>query len=614
MNLNVHDLYKNVFQDYSRVFKLLDNGTILLLAHCELKSLSPKDTPYILGIFECLLNETTKQKHFDDAHSKDQIPHQDDYLLVMKPIGILLINHLKYNKLSTDKLESVASFTCKVIQHCLSTTALLDAWFDVALKEPDVVYLLYKNRLPANCFPPYEIAKDFLFMGDLLFQISKEALLSIVLASGFNKNLENWILMSEFPGLVITGLLSNFNQICYNEILLSNYKNDFDEILLENENFKEFNEYIKFIMDILSYSTHDSVKIVFLNCFQSRFINPVLEYYSLNDTYHVNIIFLLSHTINQLISIPEFSRSCPITQFIVEELIEKCIDTSTPNKTSLIDIFKDALLQPTENTILTISSFNLLSSFCKARQVSLVLKLFGFEPFIVDIGACVIKSDSNTNDLCNLVKLIEHGEPSYKTVLVDKLEEGYTWIYKVGKNGDPQNPTSSRTWLKFDFSKELPLLILSHFVRFFTNPYTVNRSLLNLLKCITSFNHGKIFDFVLNDTSGPTETFFYEIFTFLWNSLEDYSSKYYCGRVVAPIVTPTSHILYLFRSYDKVIADSLEEWYKQGAKNPIKLETLALNMELFKGFVKDLYSIHKTRNLEHRVFQKLEIPKSHEIS
>lgn len=499
----------------------------------------------------------------------------------------------------------VASFACKVAQYSLTMTSLLDYWFDIALKEPDVLFLLYRNRLSADCFPVYELSKDFLFMGDKLFQISRETLLYTTLTSGFNENLQDWLLTSDFPGLVITGLLSNFNQICYNEIILSNKKNDLEETLMNNENFKDYREYVTFIMNILAYSTHDSVKIAFLNCFRTRFLNPVIEYYSLNDTYHVNIVFLLSHTIDQLISVPDYSKSCPTTTFIVEELLYDSLTSAKPYGLSLLDLFKKSLLQPHDNIILVLSSFKTFDSFCRSKHPLLISEIFCDEQsFLESSNSMIIHDDSNTTPLVEMVKEIVDLEPLYRRMIFNKLDESSILLEK-SSFGELQTSASIKPWFQFSYKKDIPMLIISYLLRFFTNSNDINRALISLIKLISTFHLGKIFNFVLSDTGNTTPTLFWSIFTYLWESFKEYSEKINLGNRLIQVIRPSSDLLSKFNASDESIKSSLDDWFNQEHHTqPITFDILALNLELFKEFTIELFAIHKMRNVINRINRK----------
>lgn len=574
------------------------------MSHLDLNNLPINATPDHIGIFECLLLETISRY---DGSSNGCVLNDDEddqynyYLKIVKPINILLINYLKYTKLPTAKIEIVASFVCKLSQYSLTITSLLDYWFDIALHEPDVVYLLYKNKLPLNCFPIYELAKDFLFMGDLLFPVAKETLLHLVLTTGFSSKLEDWLLQSDFPGIIITGLLSNFNQICYNEIILSNYKEDFDEILINNENFKEYKHYLTFIMDIISYSTHDSVKIVFLNGFQSRFIRPVIEYYSVNESYRVNIIFLLSHTVHQLISVPEQVQSTHHTiQFIVEELIEKCLEHSPKSKhPSLLDIFEDSILHPGDNSILIISSFNLFSCFCKSRQLTLVSRVFCDEDvFKGSSSNPIITNGLNDIKLTLVAKKVLEKDELYKEILFDKFDETYSLLQKNELN-DVNNLAPSKTWLQFNSQKNIPAIILTYLLFFFTNGNDVNRSLISLIRNISTFHGGKIFNFILNDSKENEEsTLFWSIFSHLYGSFEIYTEKINSGPKLVEAIKPSSDIIQRFDDCDNNIKLFIKENCQSSThSHPLSYDQLALNLELFKDFAIELCAIHKMRNI-----------------
>lgn len=571
----------------------MDSGIIHLLAHLELNSFPQNAITDHLGVFECLLSEITKR--YDTYTIQTcSIEDEQNILKVSKLIGILLINYLRYNKLPTDKIELLASFVYKLAQYYLTMTFLLDQWFEEALKEPDVIYLLHKNKLSSSYLPIYELAKEFLFMGDNLFSISKDTLLHLVLTTGFSKPLENWLLMSDFPGLVITGLLSTFNQLCYNEILLSNYKNDFDAILANNENFKEYKQYLTFIMNAISYSTHDSIKMVFLKCFETRFINPVIDYYALNETYHVNIVFLLSHTMIQLTSASE-SNNFHYEKFIVDELIEKYLGNYHGNKMSLIDIFKISLVQPTDNTILIISSLDLFKSFYQAGSLDLLSEISSDgQRYMSSSTNTIIHNDSNIVPLAQKARSIIESDPLYKEMLFIKLDESYKMLQKSSRL-DITSVGASKTWLQFSPSKDIPMLALSRLVRFFSNEYDVNRSLISLLKHLIASHGGKLFNFVLSDAEGSELTVFGVIFAYLWDIFVVYHEKFNSGLKLFEIIKPESGLFELFNNCDSTIKKSLTEFW--GNSHPLPFEKLALNVDLFREFVIDLYSLHKVRNI-----------------
>lgn len=574
---------------------MLDNGTVLLLANINVNGLPQNAITDHLGVFECLLSETTKRY---DSYTDCNCSAEDELetLKISKVIGIMLINYLGYNKLPTDKVELIASFVYKLAQYYLTMTLLVDQWFEGALKEPDITYLLYRNKLPADCFPMYELAKDFLFMNQNLYSISKDSLLHLVLTTGFSKPLENWLLMSDFPGLVITGLLSSFNQLCYDEILFSTYKNDFDAILANNENFKEYNQYLTFILNSISYSTHDSVKFVFLKCFESRFINPVINYYTLNETYHVNIAFLLSHTIIQLLNAPESGNNYSL-QLIVEDFIEKYLGNKGKGRMSLLDIFKKSLLQPIDNTILIISSLNLFKAFCNARSVNLLLEIFGNEQHFVSNSIKIIHNDSNIYPIIEKARVILENEQIYKEMLFMRLDESYKLLQKNAWM-DISSVSSSKTWLQFSSSKDIPMLTLSRLVSFFNNEYDVNRSLIALIQNLIVAHGGKLFNFVLSDTDSSISTLFGIVLTYLWETYEVYTEKLNSGSKLFEIIKPKQSIFEIFNDCDVSIENSIVEFWSHTTDCPVlSFEKLALNVELFKEFIIDLYSLHKARNI-----------------
>ncbi|CCH45417.1 hypothetical protein BN7_4999 [Wickerhamomyces ciferrii] len=591
----LHKLYLYIARDESRVFVLLDNDVISLLARLEVSSIPLDAIEDHIAIFQCLLSETTKI--YDDSEDNElNNEFNSDTQKISKNIGVFLINYLKHQRLPLNKIKLLASFVYKLAQYFLTMTKLVDGWLKISVHEPDVIYLLYKNKLGPNCFPMYELAKDFLFSGQDTFDVSRDILLHIVLTTGFSESLENWLLTSEFPGIVSTGLLSGFNQLSYNESLLDNHQDDFDDILTNSLAFNEFDDFVLFILDIIAYSTHDSVKSAFLNCFEKRFIDPILEAYTKDGTNHLNTIFLLSHAFRKMISPKSGS------QYVIDEFVEKYFDFNNMEEPRIMELFITNLAKTYDNPVLVISTLKLFDAFTKSKSLNLLSNTFSDDrTFFSTTSDPIIQCSSNVFDLSSKVRNIITTDSYYNEIIIDKLDESLSLLSR-NLIHDPNNSNAKQTWIQFSSSKLFPIHILFSLLKFFTNSQETNRTLIQLIKNVTTAHGGRIFNFVVSDTGEDDNTPFGLIFEYLWKSYQQYSNSINKGSKLISVELPKIEIIQIFEGgNEKDLKEVVNKWLRSQQKAPFTYDKLALNVQLFQEFTIDLYALHISRNIYNGV-------------
>lgn len=469
LSILVHQLYREVAQDTNLCFQVERSGVLRLLSFSNLELFSVDSITDIIAIYDFLIVEMAK--NFVSTQSTDY--DESTEIAISKSIGAFLVNCLKYysNNFPVKIIESIALFTFHLSNSCLILTHLVDLWFQHCIQDPDIMFLVSSFKsIPADCFPLYELSKDFLFFGDNLISVSRDTLINIIMISGFSQPLRDWILRSEFPKLIITGLFSNFNQI-FNS-------NPFVSDIESNPSFIQFNWYIDFLYDIITFSTHDQIKFVFLSVFESNFLNKVIDYYnhSHNLDSKSNTLFLLLKTFEKLLSTSGAKSNTFTFNFILNELIDsyfKKKKNMNNNSFPLLDIFTDLILSCNQlefNTheinsyeVSTISSLKLFNLFATLNSLDLLIELFSDSEYCYthhnsSSVNSIIQNGSNIFPLTSKFKEIIKVNDNLKFFFFTNLTKSFELLQSNFIKTDRFGNSCERRWLSFNFKKKNYLL------------------------------------------------------------------------------------------------------------------------------------------------------------
>ncbi|CDR41225.1 CYFA0S06e04302g1_1 [Cyberlindnera fabianii] len=574
----IHDLYKLVVRDESKVFALFQHDVLLLLARVDISRVPSPATADFIGVFDLLLSELTKR--YDDFSP------EFEYVLqrTSKIMGVFLISCLEYKRLPAEKVELISVFVLKLTQYYLTLTELVDYWFTFSLTEPDIMYLVTTKRLPTNVFPIYELAKDFLFMDDSLTKSAKDTLLHVILISCFSNELEKWVLLSDFPGLILAGLLSIFNKICYNDTLSSIISFVTGDSPVENPSFEEFDGSMGFVMDLISYASHDTIKIAFLSSFHNKFVIPLMFYFRAEGQCHLKVLTLFTYTLERLViptSTNEFTNS-----LIVDFLIEKCFINESEN---IINLYIDTLSECRDTTSALVPLFKLLSIVSRTNAPELLLATLYTNP----LDTTLALDPQALHRLASEAKSVVEKESSLEILLTGCIDVSFKYL-----NAQLATLTQPRRLISFDSSTVLGSVICLELYLFFNHMPTTNEQLIRLLMDLVNANTGYVTNFLCEN---PLEdSLFFEIFDYLCECHSHYDRKLRHGVETLHVMRPNARLLASLKILHPVAQQRLRH-DEHNLKVLINLCQIQLNVDLFKIFVVRFYAAQRASLALHKI-------------
>jgi hypothetical protein len=572
-----HEIYKLLARDELKIFALFQHDVLLLLARLDISLLPRSSTADFIGVFDLLLSEITKR--FDD--------YSDEFQSVIrrtsKVMGVFLLSCLNFKLLSTDKITQISSFVLKLTQYYLTLTELIDEWFTHSLKDPDVTYLIYCKRLKPSCFPIYELAKEFLFMDDGLAKFAKDTLLHVVLIGEVSTPLEEWIIESDFPDLILTGLLLNFNQVCYSDNSLV-YK-----AKCEYESLLQFDDYISFVLSILSFSTHDSIRVLFLRSLNTKFFSPLIEFYDSKSVYYFNVLFLLTHTLERII-IPDDTHKYGHS-LILQCFAEQYLNPSNYQSTFVLDLFTKALQDHLNEPQIVISLLKIVGVFARAGS-SKILTATMFQETHEEL---LFDSPSLIMPLASMARQIHEDDNLQKVNTFRSMDDSIKRLRKIM----PDKADRMRL-LKFVDKSAIHTILCLQLYDFFYNDILTNETLINSIMDLVHSNSGYHKGLFLCQSY---ESLLEEIFNHLWSSYQGYNKQVTLGKKVIRMVKPKQQL----EDHIKLLGPmgALKIFDNHHRSKSIALnEFLTINLSLFKGFVIELYSAYQAIFLIHNVVHK----------
>ncbi|ODV97264.1 hypothetical protein PACTADRAFT_1835 [Pachysolen tannophilus NRRL Y-2460] len=518
---NLETLYKSIMANntLSKLIHLIEKDVFYLISKLGLHSDSSNCLYY--PSVELIQQALLLMKILIDNYSYEIFGEYN--LKISKILNFTVLNILKYlnnikKNVSNLTLTNYLSFVKTLTEFCLNKNDfIVSDWF------LNLVHDEYcKNTLPSAdnnsecCFPIYEILSNCLYLSNENSLII-ESLLDLIKISNHNKQLRNWLLLSSFPKVIVTGILKNFNKICSNN-LFAHSRNDND--------IKDFIKYIDLLQNVIRLSDKEIVQHLFLSVFHNLFFDQILisleekddEKKDRNDNYAVCLIITLEKFTN--------------TGFKIFD--DYFLALFNGHDRFRAYLFYSLLLTNQEENFLI---FNLiLDLFIKIlknneKNKEIIKGIFTKNNYYMDKIDKIENEDILKNFRINSAELHKNENICLSVSLFEKSKlRIYSSLYENNAHKDEirndikNDIENNFFYYYFDITKIFPMILSLLFIKSFENNTQINIKINEILLILTCSLNCKLVNFFTHNDiiNGDKETHFELILNYLYQNYKHY--------------------------------------------------------------------------------------------
>ncbi|ODQ80288.1 hypothetical protein BABINDRAFT_166636 [Babjeviella inositovora NRRL Y-12698] len=578
-------------KDLPRVYLLVHYDLFSLLGHFQIHRLPTELFDLYLGIYGHLIEECS-----DEAHS-DWVFINADYL--SKIFGVFCMGLMNYHHLRTAQVPKLLALVEKLCLMYALTPVFLESWFPFQ-SDPDIMFYLHKTRIPGTIplsggpqyLPIYELLKEFLFI-DGFYATAQSGIVSLCQVTGSSAMLQAWFQKCDFPEVILTCLVSGFNQVCYSDYCFPALNHNLHTFVpASNPNLARHLENLNFVVELQS-SVHESSLVcrTILDCMRHEYTEAIVGYFHAAFDYQEPILALACSSITYLCEIPGGERiamaqlnSKEFQAVITESMARGNVVTST------------AVLKML-NTIVRYCSEEVVQSvFCHDNIIPSLPR--GCSSFVTR----------------NVIRLTQSENIPHSQV-ANHLKVSRKRIERLKGKRDG----FSAGILVFDEDALFGVITKFCLARFFFNHILVNVELVELILNMLCYKQGSILNFLTQGCDGATETFLcespfslrthetcvsFQITTYLYDSYVHYKPT--LGEHPISDSTPIRHAVHipppesvlnkfnqiLINAATKPLVDGINKWGDADSGESLQ-SNLPLNLKLFNTFYLNFYCCTK---------------------